>query len=58
MENIFNEITIPKHYFNKSFKTTDLLSYLHNDIYVENNDNTLRWELEWVLTTYANEEYI
>jgi hypothetical protein len=44
MEHIFNEITIPKHYFNKSLLKDlkydlkyDLWDYLYQNLYDENN---------------------
>ena len=58
MVNIFNDLTIPKQFFNLSLNIThDLYNHLYNNLKRENY-KTLRWDLSIALKTIANEEYI
>ena len=64
MENIFEKLILQNNYFNISsndlFKTNlewNLLKYLNDNLKYENNI-ILTWELDTVLTTNANGEYI
>ena len=56
MVNIFNDLTIPKQFFNLSLNITDdLLIYICNNLENKNeNYNILRWDLSIALTTNAN----
>jgi hypothetical protein len=56
-DKIFNELPIPKYYFNNKLLTTDLFYYFLDNLDNENYD-TLRLDLENALTNNANEEYI
>jgi hypothetical protein len=54
MNNIFNELIIPTHFFDSiSNLKNDLLIYISNNLYHENY-NILRWDLSIALTTNAN----
>ena len=64
MENIFEKLILQNNYFNISsndlFKTNlewNLLKYLNDNFKYENNIIST-WELDTVLTTNANGEYI
>jgi hypothetical protein len=64
MENTFEKLILQNNYFNISsndlFKTNlewNLLKYLNDNLKYENNI-ILTWELDTVLTTNANGEYI
>jgi hypothetical protein len=64
MENIFEKLILQNNYFNISsndlFKTNlewNLLKYLNDNLKYENNIIST-WELDTVLTTNANGEYI
>jgi hypothetical protein len=57
MENIFNEIEIQTDYFDPISIKTDFHCYVYYNLEDENN-NIFRWELNPILTTNANGEYI
>jgi hypothetical protein len=59
--NIFNDLTIPRYFFNdieddiEDDITYDLWCYLYDNLYIE---DTLTWDLRNALKTNAKEEYI
>jgi hypothetical protein len=58
MVNIFNDLTIPKQFFNLSLNIThDLYYYLFDNLQKENY-KTLSWDLKTALIINANGEYI
>jgi hypothetical protein len=58
MDNIFNKLTIPRYFFNDiSFvMSDDLRNYLYDNL--QNENETLIWDLRNALTINVNGEYI
>ena len=56
MKNIFKKITIPNYFFDSISISDDLRNYLYDNL--QNENETLIWDLRNALTNNANGKYI